>query len=216
MARFEVLENIDGQRVVGTKDMQEQLQQDLQEDMSAIVLPAFRTQIAQALGRTRDAHKFYNTGSLRSPMASGGGRNREARGSRTEDNAYVEVGRQFLRGERGRFTGGGASFDLSVGSTALTDDGSDYTLNYMVYGRTGAGTLRRRVKFWGRYGQEGPVTVTRFRHVSIPGKPEIIDDLISGPMLRDITERFRGHVQNWLAKDKLKGFQTKVRAHIDV
>lgn len=216
MAQYQVIENIDEQRVVGTKEMQEQLQQELQDDLSELILPAFQTTIAQALGQTPEPHKFTNTGGIRSPLAMSSGTRREARGSRTEEDAFVEVGRQFLRGAGGRFTGGGASFDVSVGSTAMTDDGSGLTLPLIVEGRRGAGTLRRRVKFWGRYGDEGPVRVTKFRHVSIPGKPEVIDDILNGDLLQQVTDKFNKHVQKWLAKDKLKGFRTKTKVTVDL
>lgn len=222
MGSFTVLQNIDARRIVGTKEMQDALVRGLKKELEPLVLPVFKTRIAETLGRTRDAHKYFNTGKVRSPLARRAkGLRPEARGSDTEKKAWVDVSREFSRGAKGRFTAGGATFDLLAGSTASTLDRQHSKLALLYFGRKGRGELKRRVKFWGRRNgplgtPEGPVRVRQFKHKSLVAKPEVIDSILDDGMHEKITTAFQNVVHRWLAEDKLKGYYTKVRVGVKI
>lgn len=215
MPRVRVIKKVDPAKVIETEEQFQELRKDLIKAAKPIVLPSFKTAIARKLGKTIEPHKKRNDGSVRSPIATGEGRNAKASGSETEKKAKIDVAGDQARDAKGRFTGG-FGYGIVLESDAKThDDPHIPTLALMIGGRKGKGLIKKRVKFWGREEGEGSVIVRGFKHVKIPADRQFIPSVYTPKVLEALIAAFEKVYVRYMEKDNFKGWDQKVKVELD-
>lgn len=211
--RVEIIERVDDKRVIGKRSLIAEVEKDLTDAVDQIVLPAFQQGIRRRLGETRNEHKYRNDGSIRTPLAEFRGGSREAHGSETEEQAYVDLERKEASGEGAGRGGTGTAFGVSMGSYALTHDREFHTLPFLIEGRaaTPSGVIDSPVRFWGRYPDDEGAITTHVRHVAIPESDTIESEVLDDDVLGRLSERFAEIVEDVLTGDNLRDYKARLR-----